>query len=186
MKLVNAAIAACTLPLVAAAGAQQTETSDEQDREGIPATIHQEEALREIDDGNLFTRLDEDGDGAISRQEAQAEPSLLERWSDYDEDGDRALNREELSAFSASAASSAEGDDLQVARGELTEEGLPTTEHQQQVVGDGIIERLDEDGDSAISQEEAQGDARLMSQWDQLDQNADGNLDSSELSRLEE
>ena len=185
MKLISAVVAACTLPLVGVAGAQQTETRDEQDREGIPATVHQEEALRQID-GNLFARLDEDGDGAISRQEAQAEPSLLERWSEYDQDGDGALNRDELSAFSASAVSSTEREDLEVARGEVTEEGLPTTEHQQQVTGDGTIERLDEDGDSAISREEAQDDARLMAEWDQLDQNGDGKLDSSELSRLEE
>lgn len=185
MKLVTAVIAASALPLAGTSGAQQPETPDDQVGQGVPSTVHQEEALREVD-GGLFEQLDEDGDGAISTQEAQAVPSLFESWSEYDQDEDQQLNSEELAAFEAQAVSPAETEDLEVARGEVTEEGLPTTEHQEQVTGDGRVEELDQDGDGAISREEAQGDASLLAEWDQLDEDGDERLDAAELSHLEE
>ncbi|HEX7080434.1 MAG TPA: hypothetical protein VF329_05425 [Gammaproteobacteria bacterium] len=193
MGPVNTVTSACALLLLGTAGAQQTQTTEEQSREateeqsreGIPATRHQEEAVREIS-SDLFERLDEDGDGAISRQEAQAEPSLTASWSRYDRNGDDVLDSAEFSEFDTSATSSAEGGDAETGQSGPTEEGLPTTRHQQEVVRDPRVEQLDEDGDGAISRQEAQGDARLSAEWDQLDQNGDQKLDATELARLEQ
>src|SRR5690606_26074175 len=176
--------------------------------EGIPVTQHQQEALRDIGTDAL-QRLDADGDGSVSRQEAESEPSLSQRWDEYDRNADQVLDSDELSALEQSQSGSFEEQDVEIARGEVTEEGLPTTRHQQEVTGQqpagegqpgaqqplggqqqpaagGLVERLDTDGDGAISQSEAQGSTRLVEEWDQLDRNDDGKLDSSELGNVAE
>lgn len=181
MKPVISLMSACTLSLVGTALAQQP--AEGQGREGIPATTHQEEALREID-SDLFQRLDQDSDGSISRQEAQAESSLSDSWSEYDENGDQTLDPQEFSAYERSSTTESEG--AQLGQQGITEEGLPATRHQQEAVRDDLVEQLDRDDDGGISRQEAEDDPRLTSEWDRLDQNADGELDSTELALLEE
>lgn len=203
MRVVTCLMAGCAVSLLGVAAAQQPETSD-QAREGIPVTQHQEEALRDID-SKAIQKLDTDGDGSVSRQEAEGDPSLSARWDEYDRNSDDMLDATEIAALEQSqpdAAGSFE-EDVEIARGEVTEEGLPTTEHQrevtqqdrsgqehepgggaQQPASGGLVERLDTDGDGAISQSEAQGSTQLVEQWDQLDRNSDGKLDSSELGGL--
>ncbi|MBN1239354.1 MAG: hypothetical protein JXB36_12700 [Gammaproteobacteria bacterium] len=185
MKPLITVMSACALSFLGTVGAQQAEPPEEEAREGIPASPHQEQALREVR-SDLFERLDQNRDGSISRAEAQAEASLSGNWSEYDENGDQVLDPQEFSAFDAGSTASAEGERTQVARGELTEEGLPATRHQQQVVREDLVEELDEDGDGGISREEAQGEARLIEEWDELDRNSDGQLESTELALLEE
>ncbi len=202
MKVVISLTTVCAVSLLGAAAAQQQEPTQpqttqpqttqpeatRQTREGIPVTQHQEEALKDIGP-DAMRRLDEDGDGSISREEAAAEPTLAERWDEYDRNSDQVLDSDELSALGQPG--SFEEQDVEIARGEVTEEGLPTTRHQQEVTGEqqapgGLIERLDTDADGAISKSEAQGSTRLVEQWDQLDRNGDGQLDSSELGGLAE
>ncbi|MFO7286971.1 MAG: hypothetical protein LOD94_11235 [Gammaproteobacteria bacterium] len=203
MRVVTCLMAGCAVSLLGVAAAQQPETSD-QAREGIPVTQHQEEALRDID-SQAVRMLDKDGDGSISRQEAEGEPSLSARWGEYDRNSDDVLDSTEIAALEQSQPESAGSfeEDVEIARGEVTEEGLPSTQHQrevtqqdhpsgheaggaQQPASGGLVERLDTDGDGAISQSEAQGSTRLVEEWDQLDRNSDGKLDSSELGGIVE
>lgn len=194
MKATTMAAAASLLFWHGAIAAQQTATPEETDAatatsqeteaaEGIPATVHQEEATREIE-SELFEEIDKDGNGVISRQEAQGEPALADSWSQYDEDGDDTLNSEEFGRFTQSAA----GEEA-VARAEERSgaaEDMPATRHQEQAVEDDLVGQLDRNADGVISEDEAQADARLADNWDQYDENGDGRLDARELDRLEE
>jgi EF hand len=172
MKTMTTALAACILSLHATAGAQQP--AEDEESEGIPATPHQEQAAREIA-SDRFKQLDVDRDGSISEDEARADPSLSGSWNDLDGNGDGSLDMEE---FSASAAeTSAAG---------ATKADMPATRHQEHAVQGGLMKELDEDGDGAISQQEAEAEAQLSDNWDQLDRNADGKLDSRELDRFDQ
>jgi Ca2+-binding EF-hand superfamily protein len=177
MKPINIVMAACVLSWFGTGAAQQdetsqTEASEEQAQHDIPATPHQQEVLRETT-SDLFERLDADGDGLISREEAEADPSLASRWTEYDQDGDGKLSQEEFAAFEQRSTSSAESEAPDVAPREPAEGDIPATPHQEQVL-------RDDQGD------EAQSDERLRTEWDELDRNEDGELDESELSELEE
>src|SRR5690606_17516052 len=91
MKVVVSLTAVCAVSLLGAAAAQQPESSTQEEaREGIPVTQHQQEALRDIGTDAL-QRLDADGDGSVSRQEAESEPSLSQRWDEYDRNADQVL-----------------------------------------------------------------------------------------------
>jgi Ca2+-binding EF-hand superfamily protein len=62
---------------------------------GMPATAHQEHAVR----GDLIEQLDKDGDGGISQQEARGESSLAESWDQIDRNDDGKLDSSELDRF---------------------------------------------------------------------------------------
>ena len=160
---------------------QQGQAPEQQAQQGIPATQHQRETLRELD-SELLGRLDADQDGSISREEAQTESALIEGWSEYDLNGDQVLDQHELAAYEAES----ESEDIEVAEGERTVEGLPATQHQREAVGQQLVEQLDTDGDGAISQSEAQGSSELTADWEELDRNDDGKLDVSELDGAEQ
>ena len=184
MRTMTTILAASLLSLQGVALAQESgaqsgqEPRPEQEpRQGIPATKHQTQTVDEIK-SERFSELDEDGDRAISREEAQAETQLSDNWSTYDEDGDGSLNVEEFSEFERTSAG---GDTTGILGVGETQRDMPATRHQQQRVGDDLLGELDSDGDGALSKDEAQGDAGLSGQWDQLDQNSDGKLDSQEL-----
>ncbi|HEX6993512.1 MAG TPA: EF-hand domain-containing protein [Gammaproteobacteria bacterium] len=168
---------------VGTAAAQQPQGQEGQDERGIPATQHQQEALRDIG-GDVFDRLDANRDGSISRTEAQSESALTEKWDEYDRDRNQTLDRDELSAYHAGESESAERD-VDVAAGE-TVEGLPASPHQQEAIRGELVELLDANGDGTLSRDEAQNESDLISKWDDLDRNSDGVLDSSELGHVEE
>lgn len=180
MKPMICVTAAGLLLVLGTADAQQTKPH----QQDMPATPHQEQATREIK-SDLFKRLDDDRDGSLSRQEAQAESSLAAAWSRYDRNGDDRLDGEEFSRFESSAGSAA-GADPELRQAGRTEADMPATRHQEQAVRDDLIEQLDKDGDGGISQQEAQDERRLAANWDRLDRNDDGKLDSSELDRFEQ
>lgn len=179
MKTMMIAIAGSVLAFQGAV-AQETETSGQEAGEGIPATVHQEEAAREIP-SDRFEQLDEDGSGSLSRQEAQAEATLSDRWGELDQDGDGNLSPEEFTGFEGGTAAGEE-----VAQEGEPGEGIPATRHQEQAVEGDLVGQLDEDGDGLVSQEEAQVEAQLSENWDRYDENADGVLDSRELDRFEQ
>jgi hypothetical protein len=185
MKPMTTLIAACALSSLGQAGAQQAETGQEPGRQGVPVSPHQEQALRGVG-SDLFERRDANHDGAVSKQEAQNQPSLAGSWSEYDRNGDQVLDQAEFSAFETSATSSTESESEAVGQGQggSQVEGLPASPHQKDVVRNELLGRLDKDGDGALSRGEAQGEVRLMDQWDRLDRNGDGKLDSSELSQF--
>lgn len=178
-------IVAGTLGAVGAAHAQQQQPVEEQESHDLPASPHQEEAVREFG-GGLFERLDANHDGAVSQSEAESESTLIERWSEYDANGDQALDHEEFAAYDASRTADSEDVDVAEAEGGATVQGLPVSPHQEQAVRNELVELLDEDGDSAISRSEAESDSHLIEEWDRLDRNSDGKLDADELSEAEE
>ena len=160
------------------AGTGQEPRPEQEPPQGIPATKHQTQTMDEIK-GERFSQLDEDGDHAVSREEAQAETQLSDNWSTYDEDGDGSLSVEEFSEFERATAG---GDTTGMLGVGETQRDIPATRHQQQTVEGDLLGELDKDGDGALSKDEAAGDDSLAGQWDQLDQNSDGKLDSQELS----
>jgi Ca2+-binding EF-hand superfamily protein len=176
MRTMTIVLAACIFSLLATAGAQQTGTPEDEKSQGIPATPHQEQAAREIP-SDQFKQLDADHDGSISEHEAQADSSLSGSWSDLDQNGDGSLDMEEFSASSTETDPAAAG---------TTKADMPATPHQEHAVEGGLMQELDEDGNGKISQQEAEAEAQLSDNWDQLDRNGDGNLDSSELDRLDQ
>lgn len=189
MRIMTTIFAASILAFQGVAVAQESGGQPEQEpqpeqesRQGIPATEHQAQTMDEIG-SERFSQLDEDGDRSVSREEAQAETKLTDNWSTYDEDGDGSLNEQEFSEFERSSA----GGDTSTGMlgiGETegeTKSDMPATRHQQKSVGDDLVGELDRDGDGAISKEEAEGETGLTGQWDQLDRNSDGKLDSQEL-----
>lgn len=162
---------------------QQAQGQEGHDEHGLPTTQHQEEALRELG-GDLLGRLDTNRDGSISRAEAQSETALMEKWDEYDRDRNQMLDRNELSAYQSSQSQSAEGE-IDVAAGE-TVEGLPASPHQQEALRGELVELLDEDGDGKVSRDEAQKRSSLVENWEELDQNGDDVLDSTEIGRVQE
>jgi Ca2+-binding EF-hand superfamily protein len=115
----------------------------------------------------------------VSQQEARAHSSLSADWSNLDENRDGRLDSEEFSAYERKT--DREGNAAPVGAMGQTEEGLPSTRHQEQTVGDDLVGELDKDGDGQISEQEAQAETQLSDNWDRLDKNRDGKLDSSEL-----
>lgn len=185
MKSMTIMTAAGILLVLGTADAQETDASAEAGQQEMPATPHQEQATREIE-SDLFKRLDADRDGSVSREEAQAESSLVAGWSQYDRNSDDRLDAQEFSRFEASNTSSAAAEDPELGQAGRTEADMPATRHQEQAVRDDLIEQLDKDGDGGVSQQEAQDEARLAANWERLDRNHDGKLDSSELDRFEQ
>lgn len=177
MKAMTTVIAASILSFQGAAVAQESATPTESEpRQGIPATPHQKQTTKEIK-SDLFSQLDRNRDGAVSRQEAEAKSALTQKWSTYDKNGDGRLDSQEFSAFEQTSA----GDESSAGTSGDTKEGMPATRHQEKAVGNDLVGQLDKDGDGAISQQEAQVEAQLSDNWDQLDRNDDGKLDSGEL-----
>lgn len=179
MKPMTSVTAAGLLLVLGTAGAQQAKPV----QQDMPATPHQEQATREIK-SDLFKQLDDDRDGLVSRQEAQAESSLAAGWSQYDRNGDDSLDAQEFSRFESSTSVAAE--DPELGQAGRTEADMPATPHQEQAVRGDLIEQLDKDGDGGISQQEAQDEHWLAANWDRLDRNDDGKLDSSELDRFKQ
>ena len=54
-----------------------------------------------------FTKLDINGDGALSKEEAAADPVLMESWTTADVNQDGKLEQVEFSAFEMKAAEGA-------------------------------------------------------------------------------
>jgi hypothetical protein len=47
----------------------------------------------------MFMELDADKDGAVSKQEASAQPALVEQWKELDANVDGQLDEAEFAAF---------------------------------------------------------------------------------------
>ena len=58
--------------------------------------------------GDVFTTLDADMNGAISKDEAAAMPSLAEQWKQLDTDASGDLSAEEFAVYAKSEKSAAE------------------------------------------------------------------------------
>lgn len=156
MKTWTTVIAACALPVGVAIAQQSESPAPEQDAaQDFPPTQHQEEVLELPSE--RFRQLDTDADGVISRSEAQTDRALGERWASLDANGDDELDEEEFLASGQSTDRPDEQDETVLARGEETEEeGIPATQHQEEVLDRDAAE---DDGNQS-SRSDAQSDDR--------------------------
>lgn len=169
------AIAALTLSLPGVAQAQESAS-----QETMPATPHQEEAVKEVT-SELFGKLDQDRNDLVSRTEAESVPALSESWTRYDENGDGSLDATEFSAFEQSSAGTAHT--TGVAASAQTETDMPATPHQEEALQQELVDRLDRNGDGVVSRQEADAEASVAADWNRLDKNRDGRLDEQELTQ---
>lgn len=103
-------------------------------------------------------RLDADGDGVVSREEAAARPKLAGRFDAIDGDGDGVLSREELQAHRRSHA------------------GMQDRKQRWA--------QADADGDGRISRAEAEANLpKLAQRFDRMDRDGDGYLTREDRAR---
>lgn len=146
-------------------------------------------------------QFDKNGDGQISRDEAQAAPRLATSFDRIDTNKDGQLSREELRA-----ARPQKGDghrarldadkDGQISRDEAktsqrlsqdfdkldtNKDGQLSREELNAARRSGSMARLDVNQDGVISREEAKATPRLASNFDAIDANKDGELSREEL-----
>ncbi len=169
MKTLTTVIAACAIPVIGVAmaqqpqpsGAAQQQTPEDETAQGIPATQHQEDVLELPSDH--FRQLDTNADGVISQSEARADSTLSDGWADFDADGNDELSAEEFLTFEQRAETEDEQTDVAIARGEATEDGIPATEHQEEVLRSDIGDD-DEAGERQTSRDETQRDDAAASE----------------------
>ena len=99
---------------------------------------------------DVMKHLDKDGDGLISRDEAQSAPRLAKHFDQIDTNKDGFLSKDELAAARTR-------------------------------IKDAIFAHIDTDADGRISRDEAAGFPRLARHFDQVDANKDGYLTKEEL-----
>ncbi|MCZ6795592.1 MAG: hypothetical protein O7J95_18465 [Planctomycetota bacterium] len=119
----------------------------------------------------VFRLLDTDGDGQLSKQEVNRLVKLV-KSADKNKDGN--ISRQELTAAMTRKAPTNEKGKRKRGPGK-TAAGKAGGAN----VAARTLRRLDKNGDSVISREEAKG--RLAKRFDQVDANADGKLDEGEL-----
>jgi Ca2+-binding EF-hand superfamily protein len=107
----------------------------------------------------LFSKADTDGNGTLSRAEAEkAMPQLAGRFDSIDTNKDGQLSRGELNAWKKAHRA------------------------ERQAKAAERFKHADTDGDGAISRAEAEKNApRLAQKFDQIDSNKDGKLTQDEL-----
>ena len=87
----------------------------------VPATEHQAEALEEVE--ARFAELDKDGDGYLSKEEAEASPELAGYWEQNDLEADAKMDRADFAQFEATTET-----------GESDPAAIPSSEHQREAV----------------------------------------------------
>lgn len=112
-----------------------------------------------------FKALDTNGDGRISRAEAEAAPALVAHFDQIDANKDGQITPKEFRAYHRSHK------DAKAASGATS---APA----------GAFAKLDKNGDGMLSREEVADHPRLTADFDTLDTNHDGQLSPVELAAL--
>ena len=116
--------------------------------------------------GDYGPHCDTNGDGKISREEAQTMPRLAQEFDRLDTNKDGFLTRDEMP------------------RGHYRGQGGHYSGPGNHFRGQGGgFNRLDTDGDGRISREEAKANPQLSQNFDLIDANKDGYIDRSEMFR---
>jgi hypothetical protein len=76
-----------------------------------------------------FNDLDKDGNGKVSRQEAEGSAELINQWSQADSNGDNTIDRAEFVAFESSESSGSKGN--------MQKENMPKPEGRPEGGGKG-------------------------------------------------
>lgn len=120
---------------------------------------------------------DIDGDGRISRREAERHTMLSRRFADWDTDKSRYLESDELQAVREPRRSANTGTDRR--RGKPTAAaGIRASAASGMTAP---FEQLDLDGDDAVDRDEAGRDGFLAGNFELLDVNSDGALQRGEI-----
>lgn len=113
----------------------------------------------------VIEKLDTDGDGSISAEEAKAHPRMGEHFAKLDADGDGQLTSAEL--IEAKKAHRGRGGHHRMG---------PPEDHAKR-----MIEKLDADGDGQISEAEAADKPHLAERFSKLDADGDGQVTEQEM-----
>lgn len=97
-----------------------------------PVTEHQSEAIRGVE--QRFQELDKDGDGLISRDEAESMPALADYWQKQEMGDDDTLDQAEFAQFESEMET---GVDMYDSESKEGPGGVPATPHQREVTGEG-------------------------------------------------
>lgn len=153
-----------TLGLCASTFAQSTPSAPQ----GGPMAGQGHEHHREGPAG--IKRLDKNGDGMISREEAKGHPRLEKEFDAIDANKDGQLSSVELKAF---------GDKM---REQHKGEGKHGDKHGEgHAHGGSPMKRLDTNNDGKLSRDEVKGHPMLEKNFDRIDTNKDGFLTEEEL-----
>lgn len=125
--------------------------------------------------GDLWTRLDADGDGRISASEANADADVGSHFAMMDSDGDGFLSAQEYRAH----AMAMQRDDVPPAP-PAQSQGAGNAAAHSSVAQREAWSRLDTDRDGRISSVEASVDAQFSSHLSAMDANGDGFVSDAE------
>lgn len=133
-------------------------------------------AHSEVMQRDLWARLDADGDGRISTDEARADAGFATDFAAMDSDGDGFVGATEFRAHAHADVDSnvgMDGGSISDAVGGVVDAATDTAAHSM-AAARGVRATLDADGDGRISAAEAQADAGFAASFEAMDADGDG------------
>lgn len=134
--------------------------------------------------GQRFNELDKNGDGKISRDEAQSDRILSTQFAQIDKNGDGYISPDEYSAIGAGATGG--GGSQSGTNDSSSQAGASRSSSSDSGTrGEGSeamlsFNDLDRNKDGKVTRDEAESDAPLLAQFSNADKNGDGVISSTE------
>lgn len=173
MKAINRHYAASALAALLAVGAIGYAVQVRSEDTAAPAAAQSPAARHEA----RFTRLDADGDGIITRAEAEKDaPGMARRFEQFDTNKDGSITRDEWNAAHQAWAGRGAGPMGGKGPGRMDPQAMQQRAEER-------FARLDNNGDGLLSKDEVQQRPGLASRFDQLDANKDGAIGTDEWGR---